>query len=163
MNALEAGPHHASFLGDGTDDPAQLLASRLQNDLPDSGSVLVWNKSFEMARNRELAARCPEFTAFFDELNDRIVDLMDVVRNGYYVDAGFCGSASIKKVLPVLVPTLDYTVLDISDGLTASTTWHRMVSGSLPEDTESIRSKLIEYCHLDTLALVELVRFFGQI
>jgi hypothetical protein len=163
LNALDAGPHHAGFLGDGTGDPSQLLASQLQHDLPDSGSVLVWNKSFEMARNRELATRCPEFSAFFNELNDRIIDLMDIVRNGYYVDAGFCGSASIKKVLPVLVPTLDYTALDISDGLTASTTWHRMVSGSLPEDTESIRSKLIEYCHLDTLALVELVRFFGQI
>jgi hypothetical protein len=155
-----AEPQYADFLADGNSDPAPHLAEQLARDIPSEGSVLVWNKSFEKSRNRDLASRCPEYAPFFEQLNERIVDLMDVVQKGYYIDPAFRGRASIKNVLPALVPSLDYSSLDISDGLTASAMWHRLATGTTAENPDTVRSQLTEYCHLDTLALVELFRFF---
>ncbi len=65
----------------------------------------------------------PHSATFYDGLNNRIVDLMHPFSKGLYVDAAFGGSASIKKVLPVLVPELDYSELAIQDGSEAQSSW----------------------------------------
>ena len=49
----------------------------------------------------------PDMAAFPGDLNYRMVDLEDVFKTAY-VDAGFDGSTSIKKVLPVICPNLSY-------------------------------------------------------
>jgi hypothetical protein len=99
----------------------------------------------------------PEYADFYEKLNDRIVDLMTPFSNNWYIDADFCGSASIKKVLPVLVPELSHKMLDISDGATAQRLWMEAVlDGKRPDEKEKILSDLLDYCKLDTLAMVEI-------
>ena len=82
---------------------------------------------------------------------------MVLFKSGCYVDAEFEGSASIKRVLAVLVPELSYKLLDISDGGTAQRLWMEAVlNGDKQADKDKIFSSLIEYCKLDTLAMVEI-------
>ena len=68
------------------------------------------------------------------------------------------GKTSIKKVLPVLVPSLSYKDLGIAEGLTATIKWFRAATWTTMSDTERLQifNDLTEYCELDTLAMVEI-------
>jgi len=72
----------------------------------------------------------------------------------YYVDRGFRGKTSIKSVLPILVPDLNYGDLDIHDGGMASAAWPKLVSGELSEmEHEETCEALRKYCGLDSYAM----------
>jgi len=59
--------------------------------------------------------------------------------------------------LPVLVPGLSYKDLPIGNGDTAVAQFARMAMGQYDTDQAAeIRQQLLKYCHLDTLAMVEL-------
>ena len=67
------------------------------------------------------------------------------------------GSYSIKYVLPALVPEMNYNEMEISDGGMASSAWLNMWALKDLEETEKIRKALLEYCKLDTLAMVRIL------
>jgi len=131
----------------------------LQKHVPATGSVVVWNQKFEKGINTQLAERQPEHKAFLEALNNRVVDLMIPFfgKTTMYDHSEFMGSASIKYVLPALVPTLSYKDLHIQEGGAASDTWYRIVSGQYSADEVVMKTKALkDYCHLDTLAMVEI-------
>jgi hypothetical protein len=91
-----------------------------------------------------------------EDVNDRIYDLMKVFKKDY-LHPDFQGSASIKKVLPVMLPELSYKTLNIQNGTMALSEWEKMINGGLHKDErEEIRKNLLAYCKLDTLAMVEI-------
>jgi hypothetical protein len=142
-------------------DPSLPLLEQLQQDIGKQGSVVVWNKTFEMTRNKEMAAMHPDYAAFLDGLNQRIYDLGDPVRLGYYLHPGFKGSWSIKNILPVMVSELSYRDMEIHQGDQASLVWWNLCFGSLQERPgEKEIEALLRYCELDTLAMVELYKAF---
>ncbi len=148
---------HYECLATESGDPAKHLATELCNVIGGTGSVIVWNKGFECGRNDELAILCPDLAPQLKSINERVYDLMDVFKNGLYVDHRFHGSASIKKVLPVLCPELSYKELEIGEGTKAMLAWYEMVHGNLTaEEKEQIRQNLLTYCKLDTWAMVEI-------
>lgn len=150
---------HYEFLATEPGDPAPALAEELCRVLGTEGSVLVWYKGFECARNTELGQLCPEFAERMAAINARVYDLMESFKHGYYVDYRFHGSASIKKVLPVLVPELSYKELAIGEGTMAMTKWYELVHGELAEEERrKITADLLAYCKLDTWAMVEIWR-----
>ena len=67
-------------------------------------------------------------------------------------------------MLPVLVPELSYKELDIQEGGTASVEYLRLID---PETQSEARDKiarsLLEYCKLDTLAMVRIWQVLGGI
>jgi hypothetical protein len=145
------------YLARGTDYPVEKLARQLSDDLGPTGSVIVWNKAFEMGCNDAMAALHPEFAPFMQSVNDRVYDLMEIFANGWYAHPDFYGSASIKKVLPVLVPELSYKGLGIGEGLTAQIRWMAAARGKLSEeDAAKVYAHLVEYCGQDTLAMVRI-------
>ena len=106
-----------------------------------------------------MASHLPEYEEFYNDLNSRIVDLMLPFAKGWYAHKDFLGSSSIKNVLPVLVPELTYKSLGIQDGNTAQRQWmEAILDGDKNNEKEKILSDLIEYCKLDTLAMVEIYR-----
>ena len=68
------------------------------------------------------------------------------------------GSSSIKKVLPALT-NLSYDNLDVQEGGTASRLWKEITldNPSSPQ-REKVYADLVEYCTLDTWAMVEIHR-----
>ena len=133
------------------------LVEQMREDIGPTGSVVSWHKSFEQSRNRELAERYPDKADFLNDINDRMVDLEDIFKKDY-VDARFDGSTSIKKVLPVVCPHLDYGELEVQDGASAMEAWQRMI-GTEEGEAEVIAEELLRYCELDTFAMVEIFRF----
>ena len=91
-----------------------------------------------------------------EKLIDRLVDLYEIIRK-YYYHPDFRGSYSIKTVLPVLVGGNDYEELEINNGGDASAVFVYMCRGRYSdEEVVRLREKLLEYCKLDTLAMVRL-------
>lgn len=137
------------------------LLAKLRADIGDEGSVVSWHASFEKTQNKEMARLFPDYSNFLADVNDRMADLEDVFKADY-VDAGFDGSTSIKKVLPVICPGLSYKELDIQDGASAMDAWQKMVAAE-GEESDQIASELLGYCKLDTFAMVEIYRFLVQL
>ncbi len=153
-----AEPRHSEYLSRGNDKLALSVAKHLRDAMGEIGTVLVWYEAFEKGRNDEMGAMFPELKEFFDEVNAKTVDLMKVFSDNLYVHPDFKGRTSIKKVLPVLVPDLDYKALGIGDGLSATIKWFRAVTWETMVDTErqQIFNDLLEYCDLDTMAMVRI-------
>lgn len=149
---------HQAYLAKNWEDPSLGLAKALKKAIGNKGSLIAWNMSFEKGCNSEMGERYPEFASFFEDINDRMFDLMQVFKKGYYVHKDFIGSASIKKVLPVLVPELSYGDLAIHEGGTASNKWRVMIDAKTDKkESEQIYNNLLTYCELDTLAMVRIL------
>lgn len=154
VNSPEEEPEHFEYLYTGNEDPSVELVKSLRGHMGDSGTVIVWYKPFESTRNKELSERLPEYANFMNGVNDRIYDLMDIFKGQHYVHKDFRGSASIKKVMPVMVPDLSYKELEIGEGAAAMNAWNEVVTGDLSvEEKEKVKLDLLKYCGLDTFAM----------
>jgi hypothetical protein len=155
---------HFEYIHQSRELPFEPLAQSLRLHIGDEGSVIVWNKTFEVSRNKELGELVPELSNFFDCVNDRVVDLMNVFKQGMYIHPDFMGSSSIKKVLPVLAPKLSYKELEVQEGQTASRLWAEAVMGSKlkSEEKQRLFESLLAYCELDTYAMVKIYEILAQ-
>jgi hypothetical protein len=150
---------HIEYLHRDNTNPATSVVERLVNDIGDTGTIITWSMSFEKSINGDLGRMYPEHSEKIISINDRVVDLMIPFKSKWYDDPRCEGSASIKKVLPVLCPELSYKSLGIQDGNSAQRLWMEAVlDGKRADQKEQILSDLIEYCKLDTLAMVEIYR-----
>lgn len=145
---------HKEYLHDTNTNPAESIIKRLKEDIGSKGSIIVWNKTFECTRHKELAKLYPAHAAFFEDLNERTIDLEDPFSKRMYLDRRLKGKSSIKKVLPLLCPELSYKTLGIQEGATASRSWREAIVDGTRPDKDKILSDLREYCGLDTYAMV---------
>ncbi len=148
---------HSEFLADASGDPRVPFITKLLNDTKGEGTILVYNKAFEITRLNEIARDFPEFNKEIDERINRIADLMIPFQKRYYYTPEMKGSYSIKYVLPALVPEMNYNELEIKEGGTASITFESLYYETDLFKTAEIRNNLLEYCKMDTLAMVEIL------
>jgi predicted RecB family nuclease len=106
---------------------------------------------------RDLKEAVPDLETSLAELEDKLVDLLPVVRNNVY-HPGFKGSFSLKAILNPLVPALTYDDLVIADGQTATVEIARLLFEEIAqEEQDEIRRRLLQYCERDTWATVRLL------
>ena len=110
---------------------------------------------------RRLAERFPDLSPALLAIVDRVVDLLPIARNRYY-HPNQHGSWSIKAVLPAVCPDLSYEALNgVKDGQAAQGAFlEAMAEETTSERRQEIESQLLEYCKLDTFAMVRLWEFF---
>lgn len=150
---------HEEFLDDGKQDPRPGLTSFLTSSIGPKGAVIAYNAGFEGNCLKELAATDCKRAKQLLSMKARLWDLADPFRKAHYVHPDFQGSWSIKKVLPVLVPTMTYDGMPIHDGGGAQGAYMQMLSGELSAAAaRKIMRQLLDYCGQDTLAMVELLR-----
>ena len=154
LESIDSKPKHYEFLHTESGDPSKLFVESLQKHIGESGSIIVWHKSFECDINDKIAMRIPAMKAFTDSLKERIYDLEDIFRKRYHIHKDFRGGSSIKRILPVLVPELSYKELGIQDGGSAADSWNKIVNSNLTaiERQKAIKNLKI-YCGLDTYAM----------
>jgi predicted RecB family nuclease len=147
---------HREHLHTGTDDPRRPLAEHLIADLDAVGSILHYTR-FERTRLGELAAALPDLAPALGSIVFRLVDLEPIIRH-HTRHPATNGRTSIKSVLPAWCPDLSYGDLSLSDGNTASVRYLRSLRGLLPPDeTAALHAELIEYCGMDTFAMLRLL------
>ena len=157
----ETAPYeHREFLAPSNgSDPRRALAEQLCKDIPKDVCTLAYNKMFECGRIRELAALYPDLAPHLLNIADNIKDLIDPFRAGDYYVPAMGGSFSIKSVLPALFPdepSLNYHNLDdrCQNGGDAMTIFPR-IKDMESEEAKASRQALLNYCKLDTWAMVK--------
>jgi predicted RecB family nuclease len=125
------------------------------------GTVLVYNKTFEATRLKELAREYPQYKEAVDNILGRMVDLMAPFRKHYRLPE-MQGSYSIKQVLPALIPELKYDDLTIGNGGDASAAFFNLCDETDAEKIKATREALLEYCGLDTLAMVRILEKLNE-
>ncbi|HEV2670649.1 MAG TPA: DUF2779 domain-containing protein [Gemmatimonadales bacterium] len=149
---------HAEYLAEGPKDCRPELA-RLMIAATHGAERVVTYSGFEKTRIRGLQKAVPDLQAELVELENKLIDLLPVVRDNVY-HPDFLGSFSLKHVLPALVPDLTYSDLVIVDGLVASVEIARLlfVAGKIPkEEHDRVRQDLLNYCERDTWAMVKVL------
>lgn len=149
---------HTEFLAESGTDPRRALAEKLCADIPMNVCVTAYNKAFECTRIKELAETFPDLADHLLNIRDNIKDLLVPFQSGYYYNRAMGGSFSIKSVLPAIFPNdpeLDYHNLDgIHNGGEAMTVFPK-IQFMEPGERERTRRNLLEYCKLDTYAMVK--------
>jgi hypothetical protein len=138
-------------------DPSKAFAKALVVACGERGPIFVYNAGFEKTRIRELAERFPRLENSLLALNSRIVDLLPVAREYYYHPSQH-GSWSIKKVLSALCPELRYDDLEgVQDGGMAMEVFLEALAPETSKTRKAeIERQLLDYCALDTYAMVRL-------
>jgi hypothetical protein len=145
---------HVEYLAEAAAMPLAMI-EHMQSHIGATGSLVSWHASFENTQNKTMAAQYPDKADFLQDLIKRTLDLEDVFKDGY-VDIAFAGSTSIKKVLPVVVPDLTYEGMDVASGTDAMEAWIRLVTMPNGAEKDQLREAMLEYCKLDTYAMVRI-------
>jgi len=146
---------HLEFLHPDNTDPRPDFIKTLLNLLGTQGTIVHY-AHFERTIIKSLAEDFPQFEKALLSLLERCWDLKKVISENYY-HPEFIGSYSIKRVLPVLVPSMTYDGMEISEGTMASYEYQRMISQNTRQDEKArIYNALLKYCKQDTLAMVKL-------
>lgn len=150
---------HQMFLHETLECPDMQVIAHLLSFLNNKGSIIVYNKTFEETRIKELAAKYPEHTASLMSLIPRFEDLMEVIKE-YVYHPEFAGSYSLKKVSPALLKEFgSYSDSLIKSGAEIADYYSEMLTTQDPERKELIKKALFKYCQYDTLNLFLLLKF----
>lgn len=154
---------HKEYLAqtDGT-DPRIRFTEQLVHDCGKKGDIIVYNKGFEKGKITALSKVFSKYSTQLKAINDRLLDLMVPFQRGWYYTPEMHGSYSIKYVLPALIPDLSYRDMEIGDGGTASRAYLEMATGEYQGDHEKLRGSLLEYCKMDTLAMVKILEHLHE-
>jgi hypothetical protein len=145
------------FLAEGRADPRPEFMRRLRDALPETGSVVVYNASFERNCLKACCDLLPDFRPWFKKVERRMVDLLQPFRGFRYYHPRQNGSASMKSVLPALTGR-SYENLEIQEGGEASREFLRVTFGDVSSaERMKVRKQLEEYCGLDTMGMASIL------
>jgi len=152
-------PMHKEFLADAIEgkDTREDFILRLLADTEKPGQILVYNQNFEISRLRELARDFPLYNIEILRLIERIDDLMVPFQKKFIYKPEMKGSYSIKRVLPAMVENASYKALEIGEGGAAMRAFEQLFYEKDAEVIQKTRRHLLEYCKLDTYAMVLLL------
>ncbi len=152
---------HFEYIADHKQDCRKQIAKKLIEILGTQGSIITYS-SAEKQIIEKLAALYPELAEQLEAITERIVDFEQILRTNYY-DKRFHGRTSIKKVLPVMIPKMNYSELEIGEGDVALSAFAYMAMGLYDDEkVKETKQNLLKYCEQDTLALVEMHKFLYE-
>jgi len=149
---------HAEFLATDGNDPREPFARSLYEVLRNAGTVLYYS-SYEISCLKNLVTSgTPMAKECSDILSERGVDLLALVKKMVYLPS-FRGSFSMKSVLPGMLGFDPYESGPIQNGDYAAMEFERMLGPATTSDEkERIAAALLEYCRIDTAAMIVVVR-----
>ena len=153
---------HREYLHTKPGDPRPALLEALLGDIGPTGHIIVYYAPFERGKLQDLAQAFPEHDGRLQELVDRLWDQLLIFKK-HYRHYAFGKSNSLKSVLPVVVPELSYEGLPIPSGLMAQVAWEEMMAATDDKEKERLAGDLLEYCKLDTLAMVEMHQVLAEL
>lgn len=141
---------HTDFFG--TCDCRKAFIESLLHDLPETGTILVYNmEGAEKLRLMQLAEQFPAYASRLHAICERMMDLSKPFETGIYYDNRMRGHYSLKSVLPVFTDTVSYQQLAIHDGMDAVQAY-RTFEEAESQTQKKIRDDIRNYCRMDTYA-----------
>jgi hypothetical protein len=152
----EGSLQHFDFLAEQGIDPRKPFLENLLKDTMEPGTILVFDALMERNVLNGLKRDFPEFSNEIDSVLVRIIDLAQPFQERNYYHPAMKNSFSIKNLLPALVPELSYSDLKISSGSIAMIAFEKLQKETDMFRILETREQLLEYCKLDTLAMVRI-------
>jgi hypothetical protein len=154
---------HRDFLDLSGNNPTRRFAESLIEACGNEGPIFVYNAGFERRILRETCDQFGDLSTALQDICNRVVDLEPIARKNFY-HPDQKGSWSLKSLLPAVCPELDYMELDgVQNGGMAVEAYLEAVSAETSsERRDKIRKELLDYCELDTLALVRIWEKFKE-
>jgi hypothetical protein len=151
--------YHDSYLAESSLslDPRPALIEQLIAQCAPAATILAYHMPFERGRIEEMMRDFPQFADGLQTIIDRLHDLIIPFKRDIYRTETMEGSSSIKKVLPALCPDFSYDELEIGDGMAASNAFLDLYYCDDATTIQQTRQHLLDYCHLDTLAMVKIL------
>ncbi|RXJ84261.1 DUF2779 domain-containing protein [Arcobacter sp. CECT 8985] len=151
---------HKEYLSEDSVDSRYELALKLCEDIPSDVTVLAYNMSFEKGVIKRLANLFPDLSTHLLAINENMQDLMVPFQKKWYVTPSMQGSYSIKYVLPALVPEFEKAYKELDGVQNGSQAMNAFANLSKLDEVskQKMRTSLLEYCKLDTLAMVKILK-----
>jgi predicted RecB family nuclease len=153
------GPYrHEEFLAEPDTDPREEIARRLVEVTRGADHVIMYT-AFEKTQIGKMQRFLPALAEDLERLKGKLLDLKQVVHRSIY-HPDFAGSFSIKDILEPLVGISYKDTVAITGGGEASAKLARLLfyTGTLtPDEREALKRNLLQYCKLDTRAMVKLL------
>jgi hypothetical protein len=146
-----------SYLADYVTDDRKMMASYICEKLAHYDTLLVYDKTLEVSVLNQLANLFPECRDDLKAIESKIVDVFDVVINGWYYHPKLLNNFSLKK-LSSLISEEQYT--DVTSGLEAMHLFTEYRSQENAIEKEMLRERLVHYCELDAQATFRITRYF---
>ena len=140
---------------DNREEVAELLIKYLNK----VGSIITYSASYETGRIKDLRDNLPHLASDLNNIISRIVDLKIPFQKRMVYKKEMNGYSSIKIVLPAMCKNFEEAYKNLSlvhNGAEAIAYYKKMIN-SKGEEKELICKGLLEYCCLDTLAMVEIL------
>ena len=157
---------HKEYLAEPDKDPREQIARKITEDIPKDSFVMAYNISFEKSVIKKLANQFPVYSDHLMSLYDNFIDLQTPFKNRDYLTPEMRGKSGLKTILPILVPEMDkaYKDLDmVHEGGEAMDIYKKLADTKDLEMLSRYKSALIEYCKLDTLAMVKILQKLKEI
>ncbi|MFM2386368.1 MAG: hypothetical protein RL660_1125 [Bacteroidota bacterium] len=146
---------HFELLAENSAEPREQIIKHMLATTNKLQTIFVYNIGFERTCIKDMARDFPKYAIELIALADKLVDLMPIFKKHYRTEQ-MQKRYSIKVVLPALVSDMSYDDLAIGNGTDASNAYFELYNCSDKEHISATRNHLIEYCKLDTLAMVKL-------
>jgi hypothetical protein len=146
---------HFDFLAEQGLDPRKAFLNSLLDRTKGEGTILVFDALMERNVLNGLKRDFPEYAVEIDSRLSRILDLSQPFQERSFYHHAMKNSFSIKNLLPALAPELSYSELKISSGSIAMIAFEKLQTESDMFKILEIREQLLDYCKLDTLAMVK--------
>jgi hypothetical protein len=159
MSSLDSEIIHKEFLHDNAGDPRPALIPALLEACQQQGSIVAYFGKFESDRIKALSDYSPSQSEALNQLIERIVDPLILIRENIYNNA-FQGSFSLKKVAPALLGrAFSYEGMEIANGNAAQRAYEELISDGISDQRKNkLKTAMLEYCKKDTYVMVELVK-----
>jgi predicted RecB family nuclease len=156
---IDGSSAHHEWIADGPEDPRKSIARALIDACQDVERIVAYNAPFEIKAIDFLSKSVPGLANELQDIKNRIIDLLPVVREHIY-HPEFSGGFSLKQVIPALLQEDAYAKLEIADGSSASWLLEALMferDQSTDAEYEQRRSELTAYCRADTECLAKLL------
>lgn len=150
---------HYEFLEAG--DCRERFIRSLIDNTPKTGSILAYNAfGAEALRLNELGEQFPQYQEDLKQIVERMVDLAELFTEGIVYISAMKGSFTLKNIIQVIKPELNYAQLSIGHGLEAVKHYRTLQNN---DDEDEIKDALLKYCKMDTLAMVEILAWLSDL
>jgi hypothetical protein len=149
--------HHEAFIAPAKGEPTGPFGEALLKATGDQGSVIVYNRDSESLILGQLIGTHPKWSEPVEALRARLVDLMDPFSRQYIRIPDIGNKLSLKFILPALLPHMNYDALVIGSGVDANRAYQAIRSSTDKAFVRDTEEALLEYCRLDTLAMVRIL------
>lgn len=151
------GEKQEHFFADYQSDAHEQFANELIRLSENYATLVVYDKTMEMAAINNLIKKFPHLIAGLEEVKNKLIDLFEIFLNLHYYDPKFKSNFSLKSVSAILLNEVSYD--GISSGLEAMNYFNEYRQTENEIEKQTIKTKLIEYCNTDCLATLGLLEF----